>query len=193
MKTPAMLDTDFTFAPATPERWGDVEALFRDSSYPQRCWCAYWYLPNKEFKAGWGEGNRATLETKVRSGRPPGLLAYDGATPVGWCAVAPRQEYDRLNRSKPFALIDDTEVWSITCFVVRKRYRRKGLMRALIAAAVRQAGELGATALEAYPVEIKGKSGRMELYFGSLGAFQDNGFTEVARPLPSRPMVRRTL
>ena len=142
----------FTFWPATPGRWDDVEGLFRDASYPQRCWCAYWYLPNREFKAGWGEGNRATLKAKVASERPPGLLAYDGEVPIGWCAMAPREEHDRLNRSKPFAPIDDCSVWSLTCFVVRKGYRRKGLMSALIAAAVDHALRQGVTTLEAYPV-----------------------------------------
>lgn len=107
--------------------------------------------------------------------------------------MAPREDHDRLNRSKPFAPIDDTAVWSITCFIVRKGYRRKGLMRRLIGAAIDHARERGATVLEAYPVEVCGKSGRSELYFGSLGAFLDNGFSEVARPLPGRPMVRLTL
>ncbi len=105
-----MTETAFTFHPATPERWDDVEALFRDSSYPQRCWCAYWYLPNKDFKAGWGEGNRETLRSKVASGRPPAPLAYEGDLPVGWCAMAPRLEHDRLNHSEPFAPVDDRDV-----------------------------------------------------------------------------------
>ncbi len=188
-----MSETSFAFAPATPDRWDDLENLFRDSSYSQRCWCAYWYLPNKDFKAGWGEGNRSELHSRVASGRVPGLLAYEGSVPVGWCAMAPREDHDRLNRSKPFAPIDDTRVWSITCFIVRKGYRRKGLMRRLIGAAIDHARERGATVLEAYPVEVCGKSGRSELYFGSLGAFLDNGFSEVARFLPSRPMVRLTL
>ncbi len=66
-------------------------------------------------------------------------------------------------------------------------------MRRLIGAAIDHARERGATVLEAYPVEVCGKSSRSELYFGSLGAFLDNGFSEVARPLPGRPMVRLTL
>jgi len=64
------------------------------------------------------------LHSRVTSGRVPGLLAYEGDVPVGWCAMAPREDHDRLNRSKPFAPIDDTAVWSITCFIVRKGYRR---------------------------------------------------------------------
>lgn len=98
-----------------------------------------------------------------------------------------------MNRSKPFAQIDDIKVWLITCFIVRKGYRRKGLMRQLIGSGIDHAQEQDATVLEAYPVEVCGKSGRSELYFGSLGAFLDNGFAEVARTLPSRPMVRLSL
>ena len=44
--------------PATAERWPDVVQVMDDSSYARKCWCAYWILPNREFRAGWGEANR---------------------------------------------------------------------------------------------------------------------------------------
>ncbi len=54
-----------TIRPATPGRWPDVEAVLRDCADAARCWCAYWYLPNRDFKAGWGEANRQLLADRV--------------------------------------------------------------------------------------------------------------------------------
>ncbi len=66
-------------------------------------------------------------------------------------------------------------------------------MRQLIVAAVDHARQQGAQVLEAYPLDRDTGKSAMELYFGSLAAFRDNGFVEVARRLPSRPMVRLEL
>lgn len=180
----------FTFVPATPDRLGDLEAIFGDSGDARKCWCAYWYLPNADFKAGWGEGNRTFFRSLILAGPPPGILAYCGDDPAGWCGLAPRRAFDRLNRSKSFAPVDDLPVWSINCFVVRKAYRRQGLLRLLLRNAVKFAQEQGARTLEAYPVDRAGRRSSSDLYPGTLAAFREEGFTEVARRLPGRPIVR---
>jgi hypothetical protein len=48
--------------------------------------------------------NRAALRQVVADGPPPGVLAYAGETPVGWCAVAPREAYVHLERSRVLRL-----------------------------------------------------------------------------------------
>ena len=175
---------------ATARRWGDVEAVFRGCGNARRCWCAYWYLSNRAFKEGWGEANAATLRERVAAGEEPGVIAYVEGEPAGWCAVAPRGKHDRLNRSKHFAPVDDRDVWSIVCFVVRTGYRRHGLMRRLIDAAVAHARRQGAAMVEAYPIEPGPKTGSADLYVGTVAAFADAGFAEVARRLPRRPVMR---
>lgn len=179
--------------PATAEHWGDVVAVMEGCSYGRKCWCAYWYLPNRDYKAGWGPDNAATLRSRVEGGEEPGVIAWVDGEAAGWCAVAPRENHDRLNRSKPFARLDDTPVWSVVCFVVCKGYRRRGLMRILLGAAVDHARNKGAVALEAYPTEPGPKAGSADLYFGTAAAFRDAGFEEAARPLPRRPIMRLDL
>src|SRR5699024_2752284 len=98
---------EVTICAATPERWPDVEAVFGDCAGARRCWCAYWYLPNRAFKAGWGDDNRHVLRDRVLGGAEPGVVAYVGETPAGWAGVAPRAAFDRLRRSKPLAPVDD--------------------------------------------------------------------------------------
>ena len=181
----------FTFVPATPDRLRDLETVFDDSGNGRKCWCAYWYLPNAEFKAGWGERNRAFFASLVAQGPPPGILAYHDGEPAGWCGVAPRSVFDRLNRSNAFGPIDDAPVWSINCFIVRKAYRRRGLLRLLLHHAVRFASEQGASWVEGYPVDRASRSSSSDLYPGTLSAFLDEDFVEVARRLTERPVVRR--
>ncbi len=184
-----MAEPAVTIRPATPGRWADVERVFRDCADAGRCWCAYWYLPNRDFKAGWGEGNRHVLQDRVMGGLEPGVLAYAGDIPAGWAGIAPRTDFDRLRRSKPLAPVDDSPVWALNCFVVAKAYRRQGLMRPLIRGAVAHAVTHGATVIEAYPVDSE-KISTWDLFLGSMAAFREAGFVEVARRLPRRPILR---
>jgi len=180
--------------PATPDRRGDVAAVMSDCGDASHCWCAFWSRTGEQFKAGWGDGNRRWFMHRLdHSPRPPGVLAYVDDEPAGWCAVAPRSDHSRLARSRNFAPVDDADVWSITCFVVARRFRRQGLMRALIGGAVDLARSLGARCLEAYPQDTARKLGSGELYVGSLSGFKDCGFEEVLRRSPTRPIVRLRL
>ncbi|MBY5817052.1 GNAT family N-acetyltransferase [Rhizobium leguminosarum] len=181
----------FSFFPATADRLADIESVFDDCADGRNCRCAYWYLPNADYKAGWGEGNRNWFRSLLTEPRPPGILGYCENEPAGWCGVAPRVVFDRLRRSKPFAPVDDRPAWSINCFIVRKPFRQQGLSRLLLKYAVEFATVNGAECLEAYPVDQAARaSNGAELYPGTLSMFLDAGFTEVARRLPARLVVR---
>jgi hypothetical protein len=47
--------------------------------------------------------------------------------PVAWCSVAPRESFSALERSRVLKRIDDAPVWSISCFFIRKEFRKQGL------------------------------------------------------------------
>jgi len=185
------MDSSPCIVPVTPSRWPDLVEVMGSCSNGRKCWCAYWYLPNAEFKAGWGEANRGPLQRLVEDGKRPGLIAYVDARPAAWVGVAPRRSFDRLNRSKNFAPVDDAKVWAVTCFVVAPQFRRLGLMTALAAAAAEFALENGADAAEAYPLDPGPKTTGGDLYLGTPRAFAAAGYVEVARPLPRRPIMRR--
>jgi len=176
--------------PATPDRWDDLADIFSGKGDPGRCWCAYWYLSAKACKAGWGN-HRDVLESRVRGGRRPGVIAYVEGAPAGWAGVAPRAEFDRLARNRQaLAAIDDRPVWSLNCLVVRREFRKRGLMRPLIRGAVRFALAEGAPAVEAYPVDYSEKPLVWDLYRGTIPALTDEGFVEVARRSPRQPIFR---
>jgi GNAT superfamily N-acetyltransferase len=182
---------EFSWASATPDRWRDVEDVFMDCGDGRKCWCAYWYLPNKAFKDGWGTTNRDYLHDLVISGAVPGVLGYVGGDVAAWVSVAPRGQFDRLNRSRSFAPVDEVPVWAVNCFIVKKKFRRKGMMRHMVGAAIEFVRARGGNVLEAYPFESNRKAiPDYDLFAGSGAAFRENGFTEVARRLPSRPIMR---
>jgi GNAT superfamily N-acetyltransferase len=120
-------------------------------------------------------------------------LAYVDGEPAGWVAVAPREEYPRLDRSPKLRRVDDQPVWSITCFTIGRRQRRQGVAAALLDAAVDFARQRGAEVVEAYPIDTAGeKRSSADLYTGTLAMFERAGFEEVARR-SGRPIVRRAL
>src|SRR5512145_1880443 len=138
--------------PLTPERWSALEDLFGKSGACGGCWCMYWRI-GSAYRGRPAEENKKAFRTLVKRGPPPGLLAFDGDTAVGWCQLTPRDALPGLDRAQLFRPVDEVPVWSLSCFYVRRSHRKRGVMAALIAAAVKAARRAKAPALEAYPVE----------------------------------------
>jgi GNAT superfamily N-acetyltransferase len=177
--------------PVTPDRWPDLETLFGPRGATGGCWCMYWRLPRAQFSAQKGKGTKAALQHLVESGEIVGLLAYAQGQPVGWCAVAPRESYPVLERSRILKRVDAAPVWSVVCFFVSKAFRGKGVTTVLLQAAVEYAREHGARIVEGYPIEPK--TPRIPTVFawtGLASAFQQAGFVEVERRSDTRPVMR---
>lgn len=153
-----------------------------------------WRLGRSEWEAGKGAGNKRAFKKLVTSGKPPGVLAYFAAEPIGWCAVAPRNDYPSLGRSRVLAPVDDRSVWSISCLFILKAYRRRGVSARLIDAAAAFAARRGAKIIEGYPIEpTMDKTPDPFVWTGLPQAFLRVGFREVARRSRTRPIMRRAV
>ena len=109
-------------------------------------------------------------------------------------AVAPREHYGALARSRVLRPIDEKPVWSITCFFIERSFRRRGLSVRLLRAASEYARDQGARVVEGYPVEpYSGAMPDAFAWVGTVAAFQRAGFREAARRSKSRPIMRRHL
>jgi GNAT superfamily N-acetyltransferase len=183
--------------------WSDVETVFGTRGDPASCWCQFFKMPGAEWRKSTAEKRdrlreQASATDDAGDPLPPGLLAYLDGEPVGWCAVEPRTRYPVILRSRIVTTssrepLDDGSVWAITCFVVRVGKRRQGVGQALADAAVAWAREHGARIIEAYPVDVEVKSGKVSsaaLYHGSVSIFEKAGFTLQARPYPGRALMR---
>ena len=179
-----------TIHPLTPDLWPALEDLFGVQGPVSRCWCMYWRI-GSDYRKRSSEENKAAFRELVKNGPPPGLLAFDGDLAVGWCQLTPRDDLPWLDRTWRLARVDDMPVWSISCFYIRKGYRRQGITFALIEAALEVAKQAGAVALEAYPLDADltpSASGT-----GYLSTFERAGFSVIARQVPPRPIVRYDL
>jgi len=179
--------------PLGPERWTDLEQLFGERGGCGGCWCMYFRLPHGQWVSQKGDANRKALRKVVCAGPAPGLLAYSGGEPVGWCALAPRDQYPRLARSRILKPVDEKPVWSITCFFVKRSHRRRGITLALLKGAVDFAARHGARIVEGYPTDPKSGYPDVFYYVGLASTFRKAGFAEVARRSPARPIFRRVL
>jgi ribosomal protein S18 acetylase RimI-like enzyme len=190
--------------PANEASWDDLRAIFSGDE-GRNCQCQFFKLSDKEWRSSVGVEERTErLRAQTRCGSPQagstsGLVAYYEGEPAGWCALEPRTSYPRLLTMRvPWTGRDEDkaadDVWAVTCFVVRRGYRRRGVGSALARAAVGLAREGGARAVEGYPrvtrpgEEVGG--GSAYLYVGSRSLFAAAGYREVSRPTPRRAVMR---
>jgi len=186
-----MTSDNLTFRPLTKGTWNSFETLFGPRGACGGCWCMTWRLTKSEYEASKGEGNREKMQKLAAKGEVIGVIAFHEDVPVGWCAVAPREKYVRLEKSRAMKPIDDKPVWCVSCFFIAKPWRGKGLSVQLLKEAVDYAGSFGAQIIEAYPVEPKnGKMPDAFAWTGILSSYIKAGFVEEKRNAPSRPIVR---
>lgn len=188
--------------PANEASWDDVAAIFGTSDYPSRCLCQRFKVTGWIWRDSTQEQRTAMLREQTACGDPnatatSGLVAYVDGEPAGWAAVEPRTAYPKLRTLRvPWTGRDedkdDDGVWAVTCFVVRKGYRGRGLTYPLARATIDFARERGARALEAYAMITQpGKEITWgELHVGARQVFQDAGFKEINRPTLRRVVMR---
>jgi GNAT superfamily N-acetyltransferase len=179
-----------TIRPLTPDLFPALEDLFGDQGPVSRCWCMYWRIGDAYRKRP-REKNKASFRDIVKHGPPPGLVAFDGDLAVGWCQLTPRDALPWMDRTWRLKRVDDEPVWSLSCFDIRKGYRKKGVTTALITAAIKTARKAGAPALEAYPLD--GDLSPSSTSTGYASTFKKLGFSVVARHFPPRPIMRYDL
>lgn len=177
--------------PLDVKRWNDFEMLFGDRGACGGCWCMYWRLKRSDFNQNKGKGNKLAIKALVERNENTGLLAYIDGKPVGWCALAPREVYTKLENSKVWKRIDDRPVWAIPCFFVAKAFRRKGIMLELIKGAVTYCRFKNIEILESYPAApYADKIPDAFAYTGFPFVFEKAGFVEAERESPSKPIMR---
>ena len=134
--------TGLTFHPLTPDRWNDLVDLFETDSICRGCWCVYHRLSAADLKVTPREARKTTMKKIVKTGPPPGLLAYRDGQAVGWLALTSRPETPGWNvgrkASAAFAPedADDQGIWAASCFFIRRGHRGQGVTTQLLDAGI---------------------------------------------------------
>jgi len=182
---------DLIIRPLTAALWSDFAELFGERGAYGGCWCMWWRLSRREFEIGQGAGNRRAMKRLVDSGNIPGLLAYEGKTAIGWCSIAPREQYATLERSRVLKRLDSEPVWSIVCFYIHKGYHGQGVAEKLTRGAVEYARSRGAKVVEAYPTIPRSKKlPPVSSFMGLPQIFRSAGFVECKRASASKVVMR---
>lgn len=187
----------FDVRPVTLARFEDFGDVINGNRRDTHCWCLSHRLSPAEIGAR-GDTREAAMRAVVDEA-PPGVLLYDDDTPVAWCSISPRNRIPKLLRSRVIRPVDDLDVWSIICVVVRGGHRRRGLTKHLLEGAVAYANSAGAPAVEAYPVDAGGN--RIDTTMAFVGTramfeavqFEVVGTTDATGSGLPRVVMRRAL
>ena len=174
---------------AGPEHTRGLEQLFAAAGSP--CFCRFWHFngTNNEWLDVCANAPQQNSEAFARalaegSDEARGIVAIAENSVVGWLKVAPatvmRKAYERrFYKQLPVLQGDRTGVFLIACALVHPAYRKRGVAKALVGAAVDLAPTLGASALEALPCRPKEAVMDEALWTGPMGAYTAHGFVEV--------------
>lgn len=191
IRSESTIPSETRIKPLTPARWKDFVALFGPNGACAGCWCMYERLTGSEFKLRSEERNKRAMKAVVDSGRVPGLLAYLDNEPVGWCSVAPREQFGRLHRTHGIPDSDGRNVWSVVCFFIHRKHRGQGIAGKLLRAAVDYARSNGAEIIEAYPVNTENRARtNQESWPGVVSMFEKAEFRKVGQRSRTRPILR---
>ncbi|BDU17103.1 GNAT family N-acetyltransferase [Lysobacter auxotrophicus] len=166
--------------------WTTIETLFGPRGACGGCWCMWWRVPmgGRTWDAAKGEPNRAAFRKLVNSGKASGVLAFHGDEPVGWCAIGPRADFPRVERSKALVRPWSPATWSLNCLYVPAPWRGRGVARALVAGAIDLARQQGAEEVEAYPQSLDPgeRQGGAFVWTGVPSLYEPLGFQRQGPP-----------
>ena len=135
--------SDLSIHPLTPALLPDWLAFFDRDAFADNpdwagCYCHFFHADyaEKPFEDRSGPENRAAACALLAAGRMAGYLAYAGGQVVGWCQAAPRRLIPNLQADERLAVDDLDQVGAIVCFTIAAPFRRRGLARMLLDAAL---------------------------------------------------------
>jgi GNAT superfamily N-acetyltransferase len=195
----------YTTKELSTKTWPDFVKLFSQKSGWNHCWCVHFHRPRPVPKEKWlptragrAVRNRREQKALVKRGCSHGILVYLKGEPVGWCQYGPREELTRIDNNRSYrGLITEGEArkfWRITCFVVDREYRRRGLAGAALKAALASIKRKGGGLVEAFPVANweGGAFGNMSTG-GTVSMFKKEGFKIVSPVGNTNVVMRRTI
>jgi GNAT superfamily N-acetyltransferase len=171
-------------------------SLFERSGTP--CHCQYWHFGGD--KNAWldrlfnaPEENRKAFVAGLESPELKGVVALAGNKVAGWMKLCPAERVpklygQRLYKGLPcFGGVRDG-VLTVGCVLVDEDFRRRGVARALVRAAVGLANARGARAIEAFPRHDELAQAH-ELWLGPVNVFLDAGF-RIVNDFAPYPVLR---
>jgi len=203
MKSPksrAIRISEYLTKELSKKTWLDFERLFQThpapGAYP--CWCMHDHLSGgrregvAESAASRVERTHQRKKALVEGGCSHGILVYLEGEPVGWCQYGRREELPRIEWNPYYRKLtlanDQMTLWRITCFVVRRQHRHRGVASAALSASLVAIRNQGGGLVEAYPIRHWSAYSK---YRGTVAMFRKQGFKVIGPLGKNNVLVRR--
>ena len=181
----------------TPDRVGDYQEFFdhhafRDYPAWRSCYCMETHRTqgDEEWAVRTAADNRRDMSEMIARRDVTALLAFVDGAPVGWCNYGETTKLAGVMHRFALQAEEHVGVGSVSCFVISAPYRRHGVARRLLDAAVDRLRERGVKVVEAYPV--KETDSPQSNYRGPLSMYLAAGFAPHRESGPFQ-IVRKTL
>lgn len=177
--------------------WDTLVELMGPGGVGGGCWCQWWRVERggKTWEACKGGRAREAFRAEIEAGTVHGSLAFAADEPAGWCRYGPVSEFPRLLNSRSLYRDPPEGTWSIVCFYVPARHRRRGVATAMLHHALETIGDHDPPCIEAYPVPDRTAKGEPAppafAWTGVEAMFRDAGFEAAAPTLGKRMVWRR--
>ena len=148
---------------------------FQDHHDWAGCYCTYYHYPRfpESYIETESKSKREYARWLIENDKMNGYLVYEEEKVVGWCNVGSKENYTKIfsdeDRGK--------KIKSITCFLIEKEYRGRGIARKILKEIIKDSMQDGTTDLEAYP-NYK-PANEYSNYHGSVNMYLAEGFVVI--------------
>lgn len=185
---------NITIKALTPDLLNDYLFFFDNMVFTEnpdwsKCYCFSFHFTGRDEQ--WNKaGNRASVIKLIKADKLRGYLAYSEGTPIGWCNVNDRSNYQRLKSE--YNLEDNTteKICSIVCFLISPEFRRKGIASMLLEKIIEDYSLKDYDYLEAYP--LKSDLSCEKNYKGPLSLYESNDF-KISKVYDKYYVVRKKM
>ena len=158
-----------------PEHSGDWFDFFDNRAFADHedwkgCYCTGPFFPRVKEYENMSRKRKDYAKWLMEKGIMKGYLAYENGKVVGWCNVNDKSAFSKLNNIQT----DEENVISITCFIIQKEYRGKGIAQKILDKVIEDARENNTKIIEAYPK--KNSKTEFGKFHGPYSMYEKNGF-----------------
>lgn len=170
-------------------------AAFADNPQWAKCYCHYYHVPKMVPWSGFdAAANRTAMTARIAVGEMEGWLAYAAGAVVGWLNAQPLHKlpycWVRMGVERPTLDLPSHEAAAIVCFVIAPAWRRRGVARALLHAALTGLAARGVRRAYAFPFEAGSDTAPTAHYHGPKTLFEEAGFVSVTSTASVTLMTR---
>lgn len=184
------------YKPLCRDTWQDFEELFiKYHGVRGGCWCAAYLTFSSEFQK-MSKDDRYDYHKKLcMDGLAQGIIVYNADQPIGWCQFGSADVVRRFNRGRDYSKlqisIDDKPDYRISCVFVDKKYRKLGISKYALKAALNEISINGGGVVEVFPFDPEHIGTARMRFNGSVKFFTEMEFKKVAKLGTTTYLMRR--